>query len=92
MAARRSLWILAGIVALAWPRGASAQSPARERRIRLHIQLSETELGIPVERQARLFTPYEQGDASVSRQFGGTGLGLASSQRLAGLLRSFAAD
>lgn len=42
--------------------------------------------GISDEQAARLFTPFSQADSSIKRKFGGTGLGLILSKRLANCL------
>ena len=52
----------------------------------LHFSVRDTGIGIPLDRQNRLFKSFQQVDASTARHYGGTGLGLAISKRLAELM------
>ena len=52
----------------------------------LHFSVRDTGIGIPLDKQGRLFKSFQQVDASTTRHYGGTGLGLAISKRLAELL------
>ena len=52
----------------------------------LCMNIIDTGIGIPVEKQKNIFSKFEQVDASISRQYGGTGLGLTITQNLVNLL------
>ena len=47
-----------------------------------HFEITDNGIGIDADRMASLFIPFEQADPSVTRQFGGLGLGLAISKHL----------
>jgi len=63
-------------VQIAWGRESNSKGS-------LKFQVRDTGVGIDAEHEVRLFEPFMQADSSTTRKFGGTGLGLALSRRLA---------
>jgi signal transduction histidine kinase/CheY-like chemotaxis protein len=52
----------------------------------LHFSIRDTGVGIPKEKQSSIFESFTQADGSMSRRYGGTGLGLTISNRLVGMM------
>jgi signal transduction histidine kinase len=65
-------------------RVSSERSTTSERM--LLFSISDTGVGVPQNDQERIFEAFTQGDASVTRQYGGTGLGLTIAARFVELM------
>jgi signal transduction histidine kinase/CheY-like chemotaxis protein len=52
----------------------------------LEIRVSDTGIGIAPEHQANLFQSFQQVDGSISRKYGGAGLGLAISKKIVDMM------
>jgi signal transduction histidine kinase len=65
------------------PRGGKISIVTRnEESGRLVIEVSDTGIGIPADALSRIFSPFEQGDSSIHRRYGGLGLGLSIARTL----------
>lgn len=66
--------------------GLTASAEPTASGVVMRISVSDTGIGFDQDFKARLFNRFEQADGSITRRFGGSGLGLAVSQSLAELM------
>ena len=57
-----------------------------EQRLKLHITVRDTGIGIPADKLETVFELFQQVDGSITRKYGGTGLGLAICKQIARLM------
>jgi PAS domain S-box-containing protein len=60
--------------------------PLPQKYVTLQVQIADTGIGISPEKQRLIFEPFSQADASTTRKFGGTGLGLTISLQLVNMM------
>lgn len=68
--------------AIKFTAGGVVKVAAKAKEEFLEIEVSDTGIGIPKDKQAVIFDAFEQADGSIERQYGGTGLGLSITRKL----------
>jgi len=63
-------------------------NPYNEGNVILRFEVRDTGIGIPQEHQRKIFEAFSQADLSITKKYGGTGLGLNISNKLLALMNS----
>lgn len=63
--------------------------PSRGNRSWLRFVVSDTGIGMDEQGLSKLYTPFEQADASIAGKYGGTGLGMSITQNLVSLMGGY---
>ncbi len=69
-----------------WVSVSARPMPAPAGRVGIELSVADTGVGIPRDKQERIFEAFEQADTSTRRRYGGTGLGLAIASQLVALM------
>ncbi len=64
-----------------------SRSALSQSEVQLNIRVKDSGIGLKAEDQEGLFTEFSQADSSITRRFGGSGLGLVIAKKLAELMR-----
>jgi CheY-like chemotaxis protein len=59
-----------------------------EKSIKLHFEIKDNGIGIPLEKQRTIFDSFSQGSVEINRTYGGTGLGLSIVKKILELMDS----
>jgi signal transduction histidine kinase/ActR/RegA family two-component response regulator len=60
----------------------ASHQPLADGRVEIRFEITDTGVGIPLDRQEDIFNKFAQADNTTTRRFGGTGLGLAICKQL----------
>jgi signal transduction histidine kinase/CheY-like chemotaxis protein len=75
-----------GSITLSVKKTAERYTPGKNKLCTLHVEVTDSGIGIAPEQQKRLFSLFEQADGSIARKYGGTGLGLSISKSIVELM------